>query len=219
MIDASKGFIKDGNKNRLRAQDIHRIVDTFTRQLDVPRYARMVPLSRSATRRTTSTSTSRATSTAPSPRTCRTSTATCAAASRTATSTRSTATGRCFPAVRAALFESAGRPGYCRLEAAAAEIKAAIFAHAEFTAFNAAVTETLCQSGGRPTPRGSTPSSPATIPRRLIETLSEDLARHLPEGPLLDPYDVYQHLMDYWAETMQDDVYLLVQDGWKAVQR
>jgi len=34
---------------------------------------------------------------------------------------------------------------------------------------------------------------------------------------LLDPYDVYQHLMDYWAETMQDDVYMLVQEGWKAV--
>src|SRR5207247_8184928 len=44
MIDASKGFLKDGNKNRLRAQDIHRIVDTFTRQLEVPRYSRMVPL-------------------------------------------------------------------------------------------------------------------------------------------------------------------------------
>ena len=44
MIDASKGFIKDGNKNRLREQDIHRIVDTFTRQADVPRYARMVPM-------------------------------------------------------------------------------------------------------------------------------------------------------------------------------
>ena len=37
MVDASKGFIKDGNKNRLREQDIHRIVDTFTRQVDVPR--------------------------------------------------------------------------------------------------------------------------------------------------------------------------------------
>ena len=44
MIDASKGFIKDGNKNRLRAQDIHKIVDTFTRQLEIPRYSRMVPL-------------------------------------------------------------------------------------------------------------------------------------------------------------------------------
>src|SRR5256885_2775075 len=42
MIDASKGFKKDGNKNRLREQDIHRIVDIFTKQVDVPRYARMV---------------------------------------------------------------------------------------------------------------------------------------------------------------------------------
>ena len=29
MIDASKGFMKDGPKNRLREQDIHRIVDVF----------------------------------------------------------------------------------------------------------------------------------------------------------------------------------------------
>ena len=43
MIDASRGFIKDGNKNRLRAQDIHRIVDVFNRQTEMPRYARMVP--------------------------------------------------------------------------------------------------------------------------------------------------------------------------------
>jgi len=44
MIDASKGFIKDGNKNRLREQDIHRIVDTFRRMDDIPRYARLVPV-------------------------------------------------------------------------------------------------------------------------------------------------------------------------------
>ena len=43
MIHASKGFIKDGNKNRLCEQDIHRIVDTFTREDDIPRYARKVP--------------------------------------------------------------------------------------------------------------------------------------------------------------------------------
>src|SRR5229473_6447231 len=42
MIDASGGFMKDGPKNRLRDQDIHKIVDVFTRQLEVPRYARMV---------------------------------------------------------------------------------------------------------------------------------------------------------------------------------
>src|SRR5437899_7630334 len=44
MIDASKGYIKDGNKNRLREQDIHKIVDVFNRQLELPRYSRMVPV-------------------------------------------------------------------------------------------------------------------------------------------------------------------------------
>src|SRR4029077_11471199 len=42
MIDASAGFMKDGPKNRLRAQDIHKIVDVFNRRLDVPKYSRMV---------------------------------------------------------------------------------------------------------------------------------------------------------------------------------
>src|ERR1700730_5326965 len=45
MIDASKGFIKDGNKNRLREQDIHKIVDIFNRQVELPRYSRLVPVS------------------------------------------------------------------------------------------------------------------------------------------------------------------------------
>ena len=44
MIDASKGFMKDGNKNRLRAQDIHKIVDVFNKQIELPRYSRMVPV-------------------------------------------------------------------------------------------------------------------------------------------------------------------------------
>ena len=44
MIDASKGFLKDGNKNRLRSQDIHKIVDVFNKQIELPRYSRMVPV-------------------------------------------------------------------------------------------------------------------------------------------------------------------------------
>ena len=44
MIDASKGFAKDGNKNRLRERDIHKIVHTFNNRVELPRYSRMVPL-------------------------------------------------------------------------------------------------------------------------------------------------------------------------------
>jgi hypothetical protein len=38
MIDASDGFMKDGPKNRLRAQDVHKIVDVFFRQVELPRF-------------------------------------------------------------------------------------------------------------------------------------------------------------------------------------
>src|SRR6266852_412048 len=51
MIDASRGFVKDGNKNRLRPQDIHKIVDTFNRRVELDRYSRMVPLAEIASAR------------------------------------------------------------------------------------------------------------------------------------------------------------------------
>ena len=44
MLDASKGYLKDGNKNRLREQDIHKIVDVFNKQTEVPKYSRFVSL-------------------------------------------------------------------------------------------------------------------------------------------------------------------------------
>ena len=44
MIDAKNGYIKDGAKNRLREQDIRRIVDVWQTQRDVPHYARFVPM-------------------------------------------------------------------------------------------------------------------------------------------------------------------------------
>ena len=53
-------------------------------------------------------------------------------------------------------------------------------------------------------------------PREIIAQLSEGLLAHYADKPLIDPYDVYQHLMDFWAETMQDDCYLIATDGWKA---
>ena len=54
-------------------------------------------------------------------------------------------------------------------------------------------------------------------PKALIESLSEELLETFRKTRLLDPYDVYQHLMNYWAETMQDDLYVLVEEGWTAV--
>jgi len=53
-------------------------------------------------------------------------------------------------------------------------------------------------------------------PKDLIADLAENLLAHYAAKALIDPYDLYQHLMDYWAETMQDDCYIIASDGWKA---
>ena len=50
----------------------------------------------------------------------------------------------------------------------------------------------------------------------MIPALSEDLLQTFTGLSLIDKYDIYQHLLTYWMETMQDDVYALVDDGWEA---
>ena len=58
-----------------------------------------------------------------------------------------------------------------------------------------------------------------TFPRKIVNMLSEDLLKTFANLPLVGSYDVYQLLMDYWEEVMQDDVYLIATDGWeKAVK-
>ena len=53
-------------------------------------------------------------------------------------------------------------------------------------------------------------------PKQIIHALSEDILKAYTDKKLMDKYDVYQHLMNYWNEVMQDDCYLIAVDGWKA---
>ena len=42
IIDASKGFIKDGKQNKLRACDVKKIADTYRERKEIPGYSRVV---------------------------------------------------------------------------------------------------------------------------------------------------------------------------------
>jgi type I restriction enzyme M protein len=117
-----------------------------------------------------------------------------------------------LPDVRNALFQSAGRPGYSQLRVPIAEIKPTIFGHAEFTAFQRRRQPAFREVDGNEyaAPQGIQEGRPS---QALIETIAEDLLDTFKKAPLLDHYGLYQHLMDYWAETMQDDCYLIA-DRW-----
>ncbi|MBB6255222.1 HsdM family class I SAM-dependent methyltransferase [Nitrospirillum iridis] len=215
MIDAAKGFIKDGNKNRLREQDIHRIVDTFTKQTEIPRYARMVPFSEIADPKNDFNLNLPRYIDSSEPEDLQDIDGHLRGGIPERDLDALPDYWQVLPGLRAALFESAGRSGYARLKLPLPEVKPAIFGHAEFTAFNRAVTKLFAEWRKATTPI-LTGFDQGGHPKALIETIAEDMLATFRRAPLLDAYDVYQHLMDYWAETMQDDSYLIAADGWVA---
>ena len=220
MIDASKGFRKDGPKNRLREQDLHKIVDTFTRQADVPRYARMVPFSEIADPKNDFNLNLPRYIDSTEPEDLQDIDGHLRGGIPERDLDALGAYWQVLPSVRGVLFEAfdktGGRPGYLRLKPALTEVKPAIFGHAEFAAFQQQATEVFAD-WRKATTKHLTGFGKDGHPKALIETIAEDLLAAFRKAPLLDAYDIYQHLMDYWAETMQDDAYLIAADGWVAV--
>ncbi len=215
MVDASKGYMKDGNKNRLRSQDIHKIVDVFTKQLQQPRYSRMVPLSDIAANdynlnipRYIDAS---------EPEDLHDLSAHLQGGIPNRDIDALDQYWQVFPSLRAELFtdapESKKRPGYSKGLVKAAEVKSTILGHPEFKAFAAqslAPFTAWCQRADLKA------IQPGEQPKAIIHRISEDLLESYRRTPLLSKYNIYQILMDYWAEVMQDDTYVLVQDGWAA---
>lgn len=213
MIDASKGFIKDGAKNRLREQDIHRIVDTFTKQVDIPRYSRMVPLAEIADPKNDFNLNLPRYIDSTEPEDIQDIDGHLRGGIPERDLEALGAYWKVLPSVRGVLFASAGRPAYARLKLPLAEVKPAILGHAEFAAFQYQATRLFADWRNATAPR-LTDFGQEGHPKELIETIAEELLAIFRKAPLLDAYDVYQHLMDYWAEAMQDDAYLIAADGW-----
>jgi type I restriction enzyme M protein len=216
MIDASKGFAKDGPKNRLRSQDIHKIVDVFNRQLEVPRYARLASLAEIESNDFNLNIPRYIDASEPEDL------HDLEAHLRGGIPERDIdalgAYWEVMPSLRGELFEAGDRPGYLRARVATTEVKAAVLAHPEFRTFERRVGAIFEQWRGAHETR-LMELGQGVLPKAVIEALSEDLLVRFGGLPLLDQYDVYQRLMAYWAEVMQDDVYLLAAEGWVEAAR
>ena len=214
MMDASKGFLKDGNKNRLREQDLRRITDVFTKGEEVAKYSRMVPMSEIADAKNDyNLNIPRYIDTQESediqdllahlqggiPE-----------RDLEAMQTYWSA----YPNLKNDLFTPL-REGYVQLNVASADIKSTIFGHPEFKAFN----ETLNKSYQHWLDQQIAVWEKLEVHsngKDLIAQMSESLLQAFESNSLVEAYDLYQYLMSYWQETMQDDVYAISLDGWKA---
>ena len=213
MIDASKGFLKDGNKNRLRAQDIHKIVSTFNKQTELPRYSRMVPISEIADSTNDYNLNIPRYIDASEPEDLHNLGAHLNGGIPDTDIDALNTYWTVFPTLRNTLFKANGRPGYSDPLVETQQIKTTILTHPEFKAYQQRVKAIFEAWRETHDPLLLSIEVDAS-PREIIQTLSEDLLDQFTGLPLLDPYDVYQKLMDYWDEVMQDDVYLIAADGW-----
>ncbi|MDQ8206959.1 type I restriction-modification system subunit M [Coraliomargarita sp. SDUM461003] len=225
MVDASNGFIKDGNKNRLRSRDIHQIVDAYSKGVEVKGYARSVGfeeiekndfnlnLPRYIDNR----------------------------AAEDLQDIEAHLQGgipardvdalekywAVCPNLRASLFQPL-RDGYVALnnEARMADGKSSassssaishsqLQAHPDLVSFRERL-ENHFQAWADKQRTELRALAQGFNPKTFIHDFSEDLLAHYQGQPLIDPYAVYQHLMDYWSEVLQDDTYLIAIDGWQA---
>ena len=218
MIDASKGFRKDGNKNRLRAQDIHRIVEVFNRQTEAPRYSRMAPVAEIADPANDYNLNLPRYIDSSRPEDLHDLDAHLQGGIPDRDIDALDRYWTVFPSLRQALFVDNGRAGYSDARIEARQLKAFILAHEEFKSYRQRVAAIFdaWREAHEPLLKGIAANA---NPKHIIHTLSENLLARFSELPLLNSYDVYQRLMDYWDETMQDDVYLIAAHGWVAATR
>lgn len=212
MIDASKSFIKDGNKNRLRSQDIHKIVDVFTRQTAIDRYSRMVPLSEIADPKNDYNLNIPRYIDSSEPEDIQDLHAHMHGGIPDRDLDALSGYWDAFSQLRDQLFQP-NRSGYSNLIIDVSQVQQAILDSPEFQKFTQEARELITEwfTAHRKKLEGI---DAATRPNDLIAALGDDLLARFKSVPLLDEYDVYEQLMTYWHDVMHDDIFMVMNDGW-----
>lgn len=215
MIDAGKEFMKDGNKNRLREQDIHKIVDVFNKQLEIPKYSRMVSIDEISDQKNDYNLNI--------PRYID------SQAAEDIQDIEAHLLGgipnvdidalekywKEYPTLKNDLFSASKRKKYSELKVTKEEINNTIFSHPEFVTFTKELDK-IFNDWRKKNTKFLKELKKDFKPRQIIGIISEDLLKAYSAEDLVDKYDVYQHLMTYWNDVMQDDCYLIADNGWKA---
>ncbi|AJA67288.1 type I restriction enzyme M protein [Myroides marinus] len=214
MVDASKGFVKDGNKNRLREQDIRKITDVFTAELEIPKYSRMVSITEIADAKNDYNLNIPRYIDTQEAEDIQNIEAHLKGGIPEADVLALSSYWQVFPTLKNDLFQQL-RTDFLELKVPASELKTTILNHPEFKAFDSQVKNTF-NTWLATQMRQWQSLEQGVQPKQVIDEASQSLLAAFADNALLDTYDIYQHLMSYWSDTMQDDVYSLAIDGWKA---
>ncbi|MBW3578875.1 MAG: type I restriction-modification system subunit M [Actinobacteria bacterium] len=214
LIDASRGYIKDGNKNRLREQDIHKIVDVFRTQREIDGYSRLVPLEEIASEVNDYNLNISRYIDSSEPEDIQDLTAHLQGGIPRRDVDDLDRYWQVMPDLRSVLFEPAGRDGYLQPAVDADKVRQTVESHAQFQAFATNVHQTF-EEWDEAHRQMLMSIDEETSPKELRIQLADDLLDRFADVPLISRYDIYQRFMDFWDTEMQDDVYLIAAEGWQ----
>lgn len=210
MIDASRGYVKDGNKNRLRERDIYRIITTFNEQITTdPKYARFVPndeiekkngYNLNITRYIDSTE----------PEDIQDIYAHIHGGIPAVDIDGLSKYWKVFPSLKAELLTAISEK-YYSLNVEHENIRQTIYKNAEFSEYGEKLDEAFAAWKAKEYPALSSLDEDVSA-RELIVSLAEDILTEFENLTLIDKYDVYQVLLAYWNEVMNDDVSLIISE-------
>ena len=215
FIDAKDGFIKDGNKNRLREQDVKRIVDTWKNRQDVPHYARFVTIEEIKAKNDYNLNIPRYIQARDTEVEHDISAHLVGGLPKNDIDRMEDYWTAC-PTLHDALFSKiSGRKGYFKLKPDFNKVADVVANEPSFVEqknhFEANVQKWV--KAVKPTMLSLCKN---IKPKEMIATWSQNLLDTMKaDKSLVDAYDVYQQLMVYWADTLQDDCYMVSHDGWE----
>ncbi|MCQ2826184.1 type I restriction-modification system subunit M [Helicobacter pylori] len=209
MIDASKDFKKDGNKNRLRDQDVQKMIDTFNAYKEIPYYSKMVSLEeisandynlnipRYIAAKQESEKDLFALINSPSylPKN---------------EIKAYDPYFKVFKELKNTLFKESDKEGYYALKTECENIKELITQSLEYQTFHASVFNAFDRLELFTT---FNDLEPGFNPKTLIESVCSKVLKEFEKIEILDKYGTYQLFKDYYNEVLQDDWFLLSFNG------
>lgn len=211
LIDASKGFIKDGNKNRLREQDIHAIIDAFDNFSNKEKFSRLVPYTEIEKNGFNLNIPRYIDSSLPVD--IQDVQAHILGGIPVADINQLDKYWQAFPTLRKTLLKTGRRKGYLDFLVDTTEINSLIHSNSDVESFKADVVNNF-EVWKKAAIKSLEGINKDTRPKIFVKGISEKILDCFKPTILVDEYAIYQGFMQYWDSTMKDDLYLIVENGW-----
>ncbi|RVY09562.1 type I restriction-modification system subunit M [Helicobacter pylori] len=216
LIDASKDFKKDGNKNRLRDQDVQKMIDTFNAYKEIPYYSKMVSLEEISANDYNLNIPRYIAAKQESEKDLFALINSHKASYLPKNEIEAYAPYfRVFKELKNTLFKKSDKEGYYALKTECENIKELIIQSSEFQTFHASVLSAFDRLELFTT---FNDLEPGFNPKTLIESVCSRVLKEFEKVGILDKYGVYQLFKDYYNEVLQDDWFLLSFNGFESAK-